>query len=86
MTTPVSLTYEERRAWLVMRKLILRRPEVATALLEGLSKEAATRVLLAACDELNTLLEVNRAFSAAAAALTKKEAKDDQPNSNNPTE
>ena len=69
MTT--GLTYEERQAWPVIRKLIKRKPEMAAELLDGLSKEAAAAVLIKIRDELKILLEVNKAFSAVAAELAR---------------
>lgn len=73
MSYPEKLTYEERQAWLVIRKLLRRKPDVATSLLEGLSREMAVRVLVSARDELTHMLEVNRAFSAACAEIAKLE-------------
>ena len=73
MAIPEKLIYEERQAWLVVRKLLMRRPDVAPLLLEGLSKEMAVRVLLTARDELTQTLNVNRAFSAACAEIAKME-------------
>lgn len=74
------LSYYEREAVQVVRKLLLRKPEIAAYLLDGHSKELATTVLLKVRDELNQLLAVSRAFSAAAGELAKKakEAEDAQ--------
>lgn len=69
----IGLSYEERQAWPVMRKLIKRKPECAAALLEGLPKEAAVRILLTAKKELDDLLAVSRAFSEVAAKLAQTE-------------
>jgi hypothetical protein len=67
------LTYEERNALEVLRKSMRRKPQIATALLEGMSKEIATNVLKQVQRELTDLLSVSQAFSAAAGALVKKE-------------
>lgn len=67
--TELKLTYEERNAFTVMRKAIQRKPELAAALLEGLSKQVAVSVLQQAAKELDTLLKVSQAFSAAAKTL-----------------
>jgi len=78
----LKLTYEERQAWPVIRKLIKRKPEYAPALLEGLPKESAVHILLTAKKELDDLLAVNRAFSEAAAklaALDKSNLRPEQP-------
>lgn len=68
---PPNLTYEERQALPVIRKLLKRKPELITLLLEDTTKEAATKLLLGVRNELNTLLAMNRVFSAAAAELAK---------------
>jgi len=72
MTVPIGLTYEERQALPVIRKLLKRKPELITLLLEGTTKEAASKLLIGVRDELEMLLRMNRAFSAAAAELAKK--------------
>ena len=74
-----SLIYSEREVIAAAKKLIRRKPEVASMLLEGLSKAAACQILLQVRDELNALLEVNRAFSDAAQALVKLDEKDAAP-------
>lgn len=66
-----GLTYEERQAWPVIRKLIKRKPELAADLLEGTTKEGAVLVLRVVSKELKDLLAMNQAFSAAAAQLAK---------------
>lgn len=69
----MKLTYEERNAIEVVRRVMRRKPEIAETLLEGLSKEAAVNVLFKIRDELATLLEINKAFSEVAARLAKGE-------------
>ena len=67
------LNYEERQALAVIRKALKRKPELAAAIMDGMSKEVATTVLLQTKKELDDLLAVSRAFSAAAGALAKAE-------------
>ena len=67
----MNLNYEERQALAVIRKALKRKPELAAAIMEGMSKEVATTVLLQTKKELDDLLAVSRAFSAAAGALAK---------------
>jgi hypothetical protein len=66
-----KLNYDERQAFMTVRKLIKRRPELAAALMEDMSKEVAVSVLLQAKKELDQLLVINRAFIAASSALAK---------------
>lgn len=72
-TKPVALTYEERTAVTTIRKSMRSKPEIVDELLKGQSYELAQRVLIKVRDELNQLLEVNRAFSSAAAVLAKQQ-------------
>ena len=69
MTDKLVLTYEERQALAVIRKLIRRKPEAAAAIMEGMSKEVAARALVQVRDELNMMLSISRAFSEAAGKL-----------------
>jgi hypothetical protein len=66
-----KLNYDERLAFALVRKTIKRRPELAAALMEDMSKEVAVSVLLQAQQELKTLQLVARAFSEAAGVLAK---------------
>lgn len=66
-----KLNYDERQAFMTVRKAIKRRPELAAALMEDMSKEVAVALLLQAKTELDQLLVVNRAFIAASSALAK---------------
>ena len=77
---PVYYTYEERLAINTIRKSMLKKPEIITELMKDGAYAMAERVLLKARDELSQLLEVNRAFVAAASVLAKqqKEKKEDQ--------
>lgn len=78
----IKLSYDERMAFALVRKTIKRRPEVAAMLLEGMAKEAAVGVMLKIRDELQVMLDVNRAFSEAAAklaALDKSNLRPEQP-------
>lgn len=65
------MNYDERQAFMTVRKAIKRRPELAAALMEDMSKEVAVAVLLQAKTELDQLLVINRAFIAASSALAK---------------
>jgi hypothetical protein len=78
-TKPVGYTYEERIAINTIRKSMLKKPEIIARIMDGAAHEMAARVLLKAKDELSQLLEVNRAFVAAASVLAKqqKESKDE---------
>ena len=68
-TTKTSYTYEEQNAIALLRKSFKRKPEIASALLDGMSKELASIVLKKASEELTDLLMVSQAFSAAAKKL-----------------
>lgn len=73
------LNYEERRAVEVIRKSMMTKPEIVGLLLKDAPHQQAAAVLIQAKDTLNQLLEVNRAFIAAASSLVKKEKPDGQP-------
>lgn len=73
-TEHLKLTYEERNALAVIRKALRRKPELANAILAGMSRGVAVRVLQQGQKELADLLSVSRAFSEAAAELTKLDA------------
>lgn len=78
----IKLSYQEREALHLIQKTIKRRPEVAAMLLKGMAKEAAVAVMLQIRDELQVMLDVNRAFSEAAAklaALDKSNLRPEQP-------
>ena len=68
---PIPLNIDEQRAIRLLRDSMKRKPEIAAALMQGMSKEVAVKVLLQAKEELNALMEMSRAFSAAALTLTK---------------
>jgi len=68
-TTKTSYTYEEKNAIALLRNSFKRKPEIASALLDGMSKELASIVLKKASEELTDLLMVSQAFSAAAKKL-----------------
>lgn len=67
----ISLTYEERQALPVIRRMLMRKPETAALVVEGMAKETAVRVLRGTKKELAVLLQVAHAFSAAAGELVK---------------
>jgi hypothetical protein len=67
----IALTYEERQAMPVIRKLLKRKPEAAAMLMQDMTKAGAVAVLLQAKKELADLLAVSQAMSAAAAEIAK---------------
>lgn len=67
-----KLSYEERQAVALLRKAMRRRPHIATALMEGMSKEVAVTVLLQAKAELEALMKISHAFTTAAGMLAKE--------------
>lgn len=69
----VAYTYEERMAIQTIRKSMLKKPEIIAEIMDGGSYSMAERVLLKAKDELAQLLEVSRAFVAAASTLAKQQ-------------
>jgi predicted DNA-binding protein (UPF0251 family) len=71
--TEIKLTYEERQALPVIRKLLKRKPEAAAMLLEGIVKESAVNILLQAKKELADMLAVSSAITQAAGEIAKLE-------------
>jgi predicted DNA-binding protein (UPF0251 family) len=69
--TTITLTYEERQALPIIRKLLKRKPEAAAMLIEGVAKESAVNILLQAQRELADLLAVSHAMSHAAGEIAK---------------
>jgi hypothetical protein len=72
----IALTYEERQAMPVIRKLLKRKPEAAALLMQDMTKAGAVAVLLQAKKELADLLAVSQAMSAAAADIAKLDKQD----------
>ena len=70
-TKMVHFTFEERDAIAVVRKSVRSKPEIITEIMKDLAHAQAADVLLQAKKELTQLLEVNRAFVAAASMLAK---------------
>jgi hypothetical protein len=68
-----AYTYEERMAINTIRNSMRSKPEIISHIMEGGSYAMAERVLLKARDELAQLLEVNRAFVAAASVLAEQQ-------------
>lgn len=66
-------TMQEIEAINVIRKSMLTKPEIIDRIMRDGSYAMAERVLLKARDELAQLLEVNRAFVAAASVLAKQQ-------------
>ena len=75
--TIAKLNYEERQAFEVVRRALKRKPELAPALLEGMSKQVAVNVLLQAEKELADLMSVSGAITRAAGELIKLEKQDE---------
>jgi hypothetical protein len=73
----LKLTYEERQAITVIRKAMRRRPEIASALMEGMTRDIAYHVLLQAKHELASLNTVTQAFITAASTLTQLDKEND---------
>lgn len=71
MTEQIKLTWEERQALPVIRKLLQRKPEFAAELLKDISKDAAVNILLRAQKELNDLHILTKAMVAASAEIAK---------------
>jgi hypothetical protein len=72
----IALTYEERQAMPVIRKLLKRKPEAAALLMQDMTKAGAVAVLLQAQKELTDLHLMAQAFSAAAAEIVKLDKQD----------
>jgi hypothetical protein len=68
-----AYTIQEIEAINVIRKSMLTKPEIIDRIMKDGSYAMAERVLLKAKDELAQLLEVNRAFVAAASVLAKQQ-------------
>jgi len=71
MDAEITLTYEERQAFPIIRKLLKRKPEAAALLMEGLAKEAASSILLSAQKELTDQHLIAQALVAAATIIIK---------------
>lgn len=69
-----SFTYEERQAIATIRRSMMKKPEIITEIMKDMAHAQAGAVLLQAKKELDQLLEVSRAFIAAASILAKKES------------
>ncbi len=67
----VTYTLDERQAINVIRKAMLKKPEIIQLIMRDTSYQLAERVLLQAKEELGQLLAVNRAFITAASTLVK---------------
>lgn len=73
-----SFTYEERQAIATIRRSMMKKPEIITEIMKDMAHAQAGAVLLQAKKELAQLLEVNRAFIAAASILAKKESHEEK--------
>lgn len=72
-TPKIALTWEERQAVPVIRKLLKRRPEAAALLFEGMAKASAVNILLQAKEEIADLHKVVQAITQAAGEIAKLE-------------
>ena len=72
----IALTYEERQALPVIRKLLKRKPEAFGLLMEDMTKAAAVNVLLTAKKETEDLHTMIKAMVAASAEIAKMEKND----------
>lgn len=72
----VNLTYQEREAMHVIRKLLKRNPDAAKLIMADMAKEVAVNVLLQAKQELAGLLAVSHAISQCAGEIAKLEKKE----------
>jgi hypothetical protein len=82
--TPIvrpALTYQEREALHLLRKAMLRKPHmielIFRELTDGHARELAGNTLVMVQKELTNLLEVNRAFVAAAQSFAEKFPKEE---------
>lgn len=64
-----ALSYTEREAIAVLRKSIVRKPEIIHELMRGQTQEVATNALVMVHHELNVMLQISRTFKEAAAML-----------------
>lgn len=67
----IALTWEERQALPVIKKLLKRKPEAAAMLFEGMARDSAVNILLQAKKEMEDLLSLSRAISLAAGEIVK---------------
>lgn len=67
----IALTYEERQALPVIRKLLKRKPEAFGLLMEDMTKAAAVNVLLTAKKEMQDLHTMSKAMVLAASEIVK---------------
>jgi hypothetical protein len=72
----IALTYEERQALPVIRKLLKRKPEAFGLLMEDMTKAAAVNVLLTAKKEMEDLHTMSKAMVLAAGEIAKMEKND----------
>lgn len=74
----LNLTYEERQALPVIRKLLKRKPEAFGLLMEYMAKEAAVNVLLTAQKEMEDLHTMSKAMVLAASEIVKMDQPKEQ--------
>jgi len=74
----IGLTYEERQALPVIRKLLKRKPEAFGLLMEDMTKAAAVNVLLTAKKEMEDLHTMSKAMVLAASEIVKMDKPKEQ--------
>lgn len=67
----IALTYDERNALPVIKKLLKRKPEAAAMLFEGMARDSAVSILLGAKKELADLHILAQALVAASGEIVK---------------
>jgi hypothetical protein len=69
----MNMTYDEQTALRVLRRAIVRKPELAAELIKDLTKESAYHLLLQVQRELNMLHKLAEVMATAAAELAKQD-------------
>lgn len=68
---PINLTYQEREALHVIKKLLKRKPEVMKLLMQDMVKASAVEILLQAKKEMSDLHILAQAMVSAAGEIVK---------------
>lgn len=77
-SAPRVISYEERHALNTLRKSMRHKPWLIEELMKDMAYTQAASILMQAGTELTQLLEVNRAFVAAASVLAKQQKESEQ--------
>lgn len=72
----IALTYEERQALPVIKKLLKRKPEAAALVFDGMARDSAVNILQQAKKELEDLHTLARAITLAAGEIVKMDKKE----------